>query len=43
MAFNSKQDVFFQLLASLVGSAKTEFGDNYPHKIAFLNRTGRLF
>jgi hypothetical protein len=35
--------MFFQLLASLVGSAKTEFGENYPHRIAFLNRTGRKF
>jgi len=33
--------MLFQLLARHVGSAKTEFGENYPHKIAFLNRTGR--
>jgi hypothetical protein len=33
--------VLFQLLANLVGDTKTGFGQNYPHKIAFLNRTGR--
>ncbi len=39
----SQNNVLFQLLANLVGDTKTGFGQNYPHKIAFLNRTGRTF
>jgi hypothetical protein len=37
----TQNNVLFQLLANLVGDTKTGFGQNYPHKIAFLNRTGR--
>jgi len=31
----------FRLFDNLIDHAETEFGENYSHKMAFLNRTGR--
>ena len=32
---------FVVLFDNLIDHAETEFGENYSHKMAFLNRTGR--